>query len=173
MNRKKASPLPSPRRRPHRGHGPWVSGSVGGKFVKKAAFSQQGHPTPGWTGCVLGHTASCHPLARLFVPWTSCFVSLCGSHPAAWQESVQRPICKCPRVRPALPGIHPRPRKSQPPCAHFLSQHLLSSVIADGPFLPLEKLALTPGLPFCPAMTSGTVPSELNNLRGLEDIRLQ
>ncbi|MXQ79537.1 hypothetical protein E5288_WYG007106 [Bos mutus] len=45
-------------------------------------------------------------------------------------------------------------------------KHLLSSVIADGPSLPLEKPALTPGPPSCPAVTSGTVPSEHNNPRG-------
>lgn len=173
MNRKKVSPLPSQEGDPA-GHGPWALGQQVVIFVKKAAFSQQAYPTPRWTWpCSWTHSSQVTPWPGFPCLRTSCFVSLCGSHPAGWQESVQLPICKCPGVRPALPGTHPKPRKSQPPCAHILSQHLLSSVIKDGRISSLGKSRPSHQARICPTVTSGTVPSEHSNPRGWEDVSLQ
>lgn len=136
--------------------------------MKKAAFSQQGHPTPRWMWpCSWTHSfvsplgqalRSMDKLLCLLMWLPSCLlagVSATAHLQVPWSQA-------CSAWNP------PKAQKEPASLCSFPVPALLSSVIADGPSLPLEKPALTPGPPSCPAVTSGTVPSEHNNPRGME-----
>ena len=127
MKQKESIPSTFPTvERPHSGHGPWACESVGGTFVKKAAFSQQGHPTPRWTWpcswthsfvsplgqalrsmdkllCLLMWLPSCRlagvrATAHLQVPWSQACSA--WNPPKAQKEPAS--LCSSPVPAPAL-----------------------------------------------------------------------